>query len=489
TIGTATAAAGAALGSYSFNVTQLATASTLQGTANAGKALAATSDVSGLTISAAGFSTAVTEGTFTVNGKQVTLAATDTLQQVFDKINTATGGAVTGSYDPTTDKISLQSTGGEIVLGSATDSSNFLQVTKLNNNGTGTIASSASLGGVKLTGGMVGANLSTTITDGGSGAGEFKINGVSIKYSATGDAVSDVLARINNSTAGVTASYDSVNDRFVLSNKATGDTGIALEDVTGNFLSATGLSGGTLTRGKNLLYSVNNGGQLISQSNTITDASSGITGLSVTALKTGTVQVGVGTDTTKIKNAINDFLTQYNAAQSYIDTQTTSTTDATGKVSANLLTGDSLTNDIASKLRSLSYTPVSGLSGTLSKLADLGISTSGTDNSLTLKDGDALDAALANNLSSVKDLFTNTTSGVATQLNTFLEATIGDDGTLPTKTGNITKQSAAIDTQVADLEKIVQANKDRLTNEFIAMESAQAQVNQQLSFLAKIGQG
>ena len=38
-------------------------------------------------------SVAVT-GTFTVNGKQITLATSDTLQAVFDKISTATGGAV-----------------------------------------------------------------------------------------------------------------------------------------------------------------------------------------------------------------------------------------------------------------------------------------------------------------------------------------------------------------------------------------------------------
>ena len=53
---------------------------------------------------------------------------------------------------------------------------------------------------------------------------------------------------------GVTASYDSINDRMVLANRTTGDIGIAMEDVSGNFLAATGVTAGTLERGKNLLY-------------------------------------------------------------------------------------------------------------------------------------------------------------------------------------------------------------------------------------------
>jgi flagellar hook-associated protein 2 len=127
--------------------------------------------------------------------------------------------------------------------------------------------------------------LQSSVSDGGSGAGEFKINGVSIAFNASADSVSGVLARINNSSAGVIASYDSVNDRFTLTNKTTGDMGIAFEDVTGNFLAATKLSSGSLQRGNNLLYTLDDGAELVSQSNTITEASSGLAGLSVTARK------------------------------------------------------------------------------------------------------------------------------------------------------------------------------------------------------------
>lgn len=484
TVASATASSGTTTGAYTFSISQLATCAEQQGTANIGARLSASSDVSGLTLADAGFSTAVSAGVFTVNGQRVTIETTDTLQGVFDKINTATSGAVSGAYDPGTDKITLTGT-GSIVLGSATDTSNFLEEAKLYNTGTASVSSTSALGGAKLSATLDGSNLSTAISDGGAGAGEFKINGVSINFDASTDAMSDVLARINDSAAGVTASYDSVNDRFTLRNKTTGDIGVAMEDVTGNFLGATGLSGGTLQRGNNLKYTVNSGSELISASNTISEASSGIAGLKVTALEEGTTQVTVTSDTAKIKAAINGFLDTYNECQSLIDTQTSSTTDAKGKVTAGTLASDSDATDIATRLRSLAFSQVSGLSGTIKQLADLGIDSNGNDNKLELSDSDALDEALANNLSAVRDLFTDETNGVAVRLNDYLDDTIGDDGTLVKRMDALTKESSTIDTQIAEQEKQVQARKAQLTASFVAMEAAQQKINQQLSYLEK----
>ncbi len=481
TIATATATTGTALGAYTFNVTQLATAAKQLGATGAGSSLSATNDVSGLVLGNAAFATPVSAGTITVNGRQITIATTDTLQSVFDQISTATSGEVTASYDATTDRITLSSA-NPIVLGSATDSSNFLNVARLNNNGTGAVTSGSELGVIKQSAALSDANFATAISDGGTGAGEFKINGVSISFAAT-DTVATVLKRINDSAAGVTASYDTVNDRFVLANKTTGDVGIALEDVTGNFLAATGLAGGSLARGQNLIYSVDGGGQLISQSNTITEASSSISGLQVTATAVGTTTITVSSDTSTIKTAITDFIDQYNKVQSVIDTQTASSTDANGKVTAGVLASEGDADEIATRLRRMVMSEVAGLPAALNQLEELGIVSNGTDNKIKLEDETKLTNALANNLTGVRNLFTDSTNGLASKLTTFLEKTIGDAGTLVTRQENLTKQSAAIDVQVADLERIVQANRQRMLESFIAMETAQAQINQQLSFL------
>jgi flagellar hook-associated protein 2 len=486
TIATATVTSGAALGTFAFNIAQRATAARMNGASNAGAALRPDGDMSAITLGNAGFATAATAGTFTVNGKQISVAATDTMQQVFTKISTATGGDVTASYDSGTDKLALTSgSNTPIVLGSATDTSNFLQVARLNNNGTGTISSSSALGAVRLSATLNAANFGTAVTNGGTGDGEFKINGVSIKFDVTKDSVTNVLARINDSSAGVSASYDSVNDRFVLTNKTTGDMGVALEDVKGNFLAATGLSAGAVERGKNLLYTVNGGDQMVSQSNTITESSSGIPGLSVTALKEGTATVTIENDADKIKNAVKEFIDAYNKAQTLIDNQTTSSTDAKGKVTAGILAADPDANEIATRLRSGAFAPATGLDGVLSHLADLGIQTSGDNNNLTLSDETKLTEAITKKLSSLKELFTDETNGIGTRLGKYLEKTIGEDGSLISRQDSLTKQSADIDTQVAEIEKRIAGESERLTTQFIAMESAQANLNQQLSFLQK----
>ena len=111
------------------------------------------------------------------------------------------------------------------------------------------------------------------------------------------------------------------------------------------------MSGGTLNHGKDLLYTINGGDQLTSRSNTITEASSSIAGLSVSALRVGLTSVEVTSDSAKIKTAIADFLADYNKVQSFIDAQTSSTTDASGKVTAGVLAAESDANEVAVRLR------------------------------------------------------------------------------------------------------------------------------------------
>lgn len=479
---------GAALGNYAFHIIQLATASVRIGAANIARALHATPDVSALALADAPFATAVKAGNLTVNGHQITIETTDTLQAVFDRINTATAGDVNGTYDPTTDRISLTSaSNAEIVLGSATDTSNFFQVARLSNNGTATVTSTATLGSVRLSGAASAANLTTTIDDGGAGAGKFKINGVEISYNATTDSISDILKRINDSTAGVTASYDSANDRFQLTSKVTGDIGVALEDLAGNFLIVTGLSGGgSLQRGQDLLYTVNGGGQLSSHTNTIAAETSGVEGLSITALSAGDTIITVNSDAETIKKAITDFIDEYNKAQALIDTNTASTTDANGKVTAGTLAGETEAYTLSSDLRRLVAPTFNFLTGTIRRLESLGISSNGDNDNLALSDPAQLDSVLAGNLGEIKSLFTNPTAGLAVKLNEYLEKTVGDDGILTAKQDKLDEQVSGLDEQITEQERLVQLNREQLINSFVAMEKAQQVINQQLQFLAQL---
>ncbi len=478
--------AGATLGSFIFNISQLATATQINGTSGVSKAIAPDGNLANVTVGTAGFATPVTAGTFTVDGHQITVAATDSLQTVFDNIAAATNNAVTASYDPTADQITLTSAtpGQAITLGSATDTSNFRSVAGLYQNGTDTVHGTAGLGRVQLNAALSETNLNTAVTDGGAGQGAFTINGVTINYNAANDSIQDVLNRINGSAAGVTASYDTLNNRFELANNVTGNVGISMQDVTGNFLAATGLSGGTTANGKNLLYTVNGSNPLQSESNTISPGSSGITGLTVSALQTGITTLSVSTNTDQISTAIQKFVTDYNSVQSFISAQQIVTTSASGTVTAGSLTGDQTANNLVSSLRSSAAGPIAGLSGAVAMLSDLGIQTNSQDNTLSLSDTSTLNSALSNNLGAVEQFFTSA-NGWGAQMNTYLTNTVGDNGTVPNHQAGLTSQSNAITTQISNLETKITSDSAKWTSEFQAMEQAEAQTTQELTYLSE----
>jgi len=486
-IASATSEAGATLGSFTFDITQLATASQLNGATGISQSLVPSGgDPGTVTIGSANFATPVTAGTFTINGQQVTVAATDTLQDVFNNIATATNNAVTASYNSTSDEITLSSS-SPIVLGSETDTSNFLQSAGLYNSSTSsdTITSNTALGTVQLNSDMTSAGLGTAVSDGGAGNGAFTINGVTINYNSSSDSLNDVLSRINNSSAGVTASYNNLTNNFVLTNSTTGAIGITAQDVTGNFLAATGLSGGTLSEGSNLLYTVNgNSTQLVSQSNTITSASSGINGLTVTPVQKGSTTVSVSSNTAAITTAINQFITDYNTVESYISTQQAVTTSSSGTTTPGTLTGDLTANGIANDLRDNTNQPVPGLSGAIQMLSDLGIQTNGQNNTISLSSPSTLSAALTSNLSGVQSFFSGA-SGWGTQLNNWLNATTGSGGTVPNQQATLTQQNTNITTQISNLETKISSDSAKWTSEFEAMEVAESQTTQEMTYLSE----
>ncbi|HAH99758.1 MAG TPA: hypothetical protein DCO70_10495 [Verrucomicrobiales bacterium] len=231
-IGSASVSAGAALGNYDFEIFQKATTGMRQGGADAGQSVNTSSK-----IATNGYGVGITTGTFTINDEVITVETDDTLSTIFTKVTTADSD-LSISYSSSTDKITLSSSSGKtLILGSSNDSSNFLVASRLNNNGTNSVASSYKLGGISQASALSGASFNTALV---GSSGSFRVNGETINWSSS-DTVGSVLAAISQSGAGVVASYDGVNDRFLLTNNTTGDVGISLEDVKGNFLQATKL--------------------------------------------------------------------------------------------------------------------------------------------------------------------------------------------------------------------------------------------------------
>jgi len=470
------AAAGTTTGSYAINVSQLATKARRDGAVNITAGIAATSDVTGVTLATMRTASVVTAGTFSVNGQKVTVATTDSLQDVFSAIATATGNDVTAAYDPVADKITLASAShAEIVLGAANDTSNFLQVLKLANNGTDTVASYGTVGAARTGNPLATAGLNATITAvDGAGAGTFTINGVEIAYNVNTDSLSALMKRINASSAGVTASYDAVNDRVSLANTATGDLGITLSEAAGGVLGALGLTTGAVTtRGKNAQYSIDGGPTLISSSNTLDSAALGVTGLSVTVDSLTTQTITVAADTGKMRRNIEDFISAYNSVQTFIDDKTKITQTA-GKVTASVLSGNRDVQDWANQLRRLAFGTASGADA-IDRLDDLGLDINGSGQ-LVLKDSEKLDAALAGRSNDVEAFFSTATTGFAAKFDALLTKMIDSGEGIQQRT---TATNSNLDRQIEDLERRLIQKRELLTNSFIAMESAQSRIQQQ----------
>lgn len=476
---TASASTNAPIGTYKIAVSQLATAASWRGGTNVGSALNANSnDVSGLTLANLPIGQAISAGTFSVNGQKVTIAATDSLQAVFDAISTATSGTVTASYDSASDRMTLTGNNGPVMLGAANDTSNFLRALKLGNNGTASVSSSAALGTVKTSATLANANLSTAITAvDGTGAGTFSVNGVEIAYNLNSDTLSSVLKRINESGAGVSASYDSAADRMILSNKSTGDLGVSVSEAAGGLLGALGLTtGAALVRGKNAEFTVNDGETFSSATNTLDASSHGIEGLSVAVNAADTQTINVTADTGAMRGKVQAFIEGFNAVQQFIDSSTKVSTDAKGKVTAAPLSGNREVQEWARSLRSLVFSTVAGASGPIKRLADLGIDFKAGTSELEIKDSAKLDRVLSDSTPAVESLFTTATEGLAPKMESFLtRISLQNTG----QQERLTKTNTGLDEQIAAIERRLAQQRTLLESAFIEMENAQSKIKQQ----------
>ncbi|HZZ18117.1 MAG TPA: flagellar filament capping protein FliD [Opitutaceae bacterium] len=483
-----TAANGTPPGSYTIAVSTLATSASLNGSSNIAGPLSTSSTVSGLTLATLPTSTAPTAGTFTVDGKTVTVALTDSLQDVFDKISTATGGNVTGSYDPGSDKITLASgDSSEIVLGAANDTSNFLSVARLNNNTTGSVTSSSKLGSVSLSSPLISSGLSGAFSGvDSSGNGSFTVNGVSIAYNVNTDSLATVLGRINNSSAGVTASFNPTSASISLSNNSTGDTGIGINDVSGNFTSVLGMtaaSGASFVHGANAVFTINGGSPITSASNNLSSAVTGVTGLTVNVNSQSSQTITVSPDTDSMSTAIQGFITAFNNMQADIAALTQVTTNVNGTVTSSILSGNQEVPQWSTDLRNLAFNSAN-VSGAIKSLDDIGIGFSGISPTLSVTDSTKLENALTTNPTAVGSFFQSANTGFAAEFKSYTsKILLPGTGALAIETNTLNNENASDASKITQLQIGLDAERTNLTNEFLAMQTAQSKAQSEQSIL------
>lgn len=176
----------------------------------------------------------VTSGSFEIEGETISVAASDSIQDVLDAINAAAVG-VTATFDEDSEAVVLtRDAVGPTAITLANDTSGFLAATKLS-------PGSETLG---FTGGAAGQLLSGLAPFSGVSAGSVEINGVSIALDPATDSLSDFLDRINASGAGATATYSAYADRVSLSSDDP-TAGLTVSSDTTGILAALNLVEGT----------------------------------------------------------------------------------------------------------------------------------------------------------------------------------------------------------------------------------------------------
>lgn len=279
-------------------------------------------------------------GTITIDGVAVSYNVnTQSANAIFASINAAVS-VVDPSFSigfiGATDTVEIQGS-QPVTIGSGTDTGNLEQVLKLDqapiNNSSGppyTVVGTSGVGGINVTSPLNNASTNAGFTAPVT-SGFFTINGVAINVSASGDNVSSILARINTSGAGVTASYNSATNGITLTSASTGPQSIVVGSPsdTSNFLSLAGLTtaaGATSITGKQASVTIQQpdgtSKTVYSSSNTVTDAIPGISLNLVSNDSSAPFSVVVASNTGNLVNALNTFISAYNATISEINNAT-----------------------------------------------------------------------------------------------------------------------------------------------------------------------
>ena len=203
----------------------------------------------------------VSDGSFQINGSTIEVNASDTLNDVLDRINQSNAG-VTATFDAGTESVLLtQNTTGstpDIVL--ENDTSGFLAAMKLDD------ATAIAGEDAEPDKSLAEVTAFSTVQ-----SGSISVNGVSIDIDVNADSLNDVLDRISASAAGVTASFDSVSQKVSL-NSNNADSQMILSDGATNFFLSARILEGTYNSENDVIQAQAQGVNVVDVTNLIVES-------------------------------------------------------------------------------------------------------------------------------------------------------------------------------------------------------------------------
>ncbi len=299
------------------------------------------------------------------------------------------------------------------------------------------------------------------------------------------DTLNDVAAKLNAADADIQASV--LNDgsvtnpyRLVVTSRRSGRQGEVLVD-SGD----VGLSLSTLTQARDSIVFLGQQGSanrvlLTSGSTTLNDAIPNVK-IGLLATSRVPVDVTVSADVESLVTDIKTFVSTFNSVISKIEDLTSFNSETYVK---GTLFGDSAVDRIQSRMYQMLRQPVSG-AGIYRRLADVGL-TLGSGAQLEF-DESKFRSAIENHAEDVKTLFTKAEAGVGVVVDRELTAlTTTSTGLIDRHTQNLENQGELLAKRIEQMQALNDAKRQRLLNQYYAMEEALAAMQSQQSTLSSL---
>ncbi|MDR6928165.1 flagellar filament capping protein FliD [Pseudomonas sp. BE134] len=302
---------------------------------------------------------------------------------------------------------------------------------------------------------------------------------VSIPAGATLQQVRDSInSQYANKGLSANILTDANGSRMVLTSSTTGVGSDLI--LSGNSGLETGTS--VLATPQNAKYTLD-GVAMVSTTNTIADAVSGITvkltGVSPVPSGGGAATpstITVSTDTSTLKSAVKGFIDTYNALIKAVSTETQVTTNADGSMTSGALTGDASLRSLVSSVRS--ELNATGGTGQMKSLAQFGVETDQKAGLLSVNDK-VFGAAALTNAADINGIFSGDTGLLArmkTATDSFAQKTTG---VFAARTASLSNSLNALKKQQDTLDARMTGLQASLSAKYSAMDTLVAQLRAQ----------
>ncbi|GAB4246313.1 MAG: hypothetical protein Kow00109_22430 [Acidobacteriota bacterium] len=253
------------------------------------------------------------------------------------------------------------------------------------------------------------AQFSTNDATIGTGSFDLQVgsNSATITIDATNNTLEGLRRAINDADVGATAAiiYDGTGYRLTITSEESGSSSAIT--ITNNTLTLSdGTTPLTFSRTHNIADVSEldasltvNGLAVTSSSNQVEDVIPGVT-LNLLATTSSTVTLTVANDVETVQDNIQEFVDAYNEVYQYLNSQFEYVAAAE---TSGPLAGEMIVRDIQRQLASAVSSAVTGLSGSLTTLASVGINLE-NDGTLSI-DNDDLETALEEHFDEVAALF------------------------------------------------------------------------------------